>query len=241
VPATPDQQLLAQLREQLSSAEQSEEVLRLIDALDQQAREYSETGHGLQEEIDRLRTVPLQTMLRRLLRPVRDAARREDKLVELKLQGGDIRVEREIVERLHAPLLHIARTAVSHGIELPAAREAAGKPADGNLRVHAQRHNGLLVITVTDDGAGLDYAAIYAKADANGWVDSGRLPPRHELARFILRPGFSTKDEVTDLAGRGVGMDVVAREIDALNGQIDIESLDGRGTSIRLTVPLPSA
>jgi two-component system chemotaxis sensor kinase CheA len=119
-------------------------------------------------------------------------------------------------------------------------REAAGKRPNGNLRIHAQRHNGHLIITVTDDGAGLDYETIYAKAKANGWVDPTRWPPRHELARFILRPAFSTKQEVTDLAGRGVGMDVVAREIDALNGHIDIESLDGRGTSIRLTVPLPS-
>jgi chemotaxis protein histidine kinase CheA len=239
-PAKVDQELLAQLREKVSGAEQSEEVLQLIDALDQQTREYSQIGLGLQEQLDKLRTVPLQSMLRRLLRPVRDAARQEGKLVELQLQGGDIRVEREIVERLHAPLLHITRNAVSHGIEPPPTRQAAAKPPTGNLRVHAHRHNGHLVITVTDDGAGLDYETIYAKAEAHGWVDPGQLPPRHELARFILRPGFSTKEEVTDLAGRGVGMDVVAREIDALNGHIDIESLDGRGTSIRLTVPLPS-
>jgi chemotaxis protein histidine kinase CheA len=130
---------------------------------------------------------------------------------------------------------------VSHGIEAPQSRAEAGKRPTGTIHVDIRRQAQFLVIQVDDDGAGLDFEKIFDKADGKGWIDAAQLPSRQELARFILRPGFSTRSEATELAGRGVGMDVVAREIEeGMQGRIEIESLDGQGTSFRLTIPLQS-
>lgn len=234
-------QELANLRAKIAAGEQGSEVLQLIESIDRQARQHSQLATGLQDQVDRIRLTPLDTVFRRLLRPVRDAARKEGKQVELKIAGGDFKVEREAAERLHAPLLHLVRNAVSHGIEAPQARAEAGKRASGTIRVTARRQGQFLLITVDDDGAGLDFETIFDKADQKGWIDPAQLPSRQELARLILRPGFSTRSEATELAGRGVGMDVVAREIEeTMVGRIDIESLDGQGTSFRLTLPLHS-
>jgi two-component system chemotaxis sensor kinase CheA len=182
--------------------------------------------------------IPLDQVFRRLQRPARDGARQEGKLVTLEVSGGDVRIDRAVAERLHAPLLHLVRNAVSHGIEPPAVRQKAGKHRTGIVRVCAEQRERQLWVVVADDGGGLDLAAISAKAEARGWIRRNERPDRAELSRLILRSGFSTRDDVTDLAGRGVGMDVVAREIEALKGTIDIESDDGRGTSIRLVIPL---
>jgi chemotaxis protein histidine kinase CheA len=171
---------------------------------------------------------------------VRDAARKEGKRVHLKLGGGDTRVDREVGDRLHDCLLHLIRNAVSHGVELPDVREAAGKPAVGIVRVTAQVKAERLELAVQDDGAGLDFEAIRSRAEENGWIDPAHPAEREALERFIFRPGFSTRTGVDDLAGRGVGMDVVASEVEALNGRIDIESRDGEGTCFRLTLPLES-
>jgi signal transduction histidine kinase len=231
---------IAKLRERLGAAAQDPEVLRLIESLDRQARQYSQMAVGFKEELDRLRLMPLDDIFRRLLRPVRDAARREEKRVHLKLHGGETRVDREVGEHLHGCLLHLVRNAVSHGIELPVVREAAGKSPVGTVRVSAQIEGEYLVLAVQDDGAGLDYEAILAQAAANGWVDPARRPSSEELARFIFQPGFSTRTGVDDLAGRGVGMDAVAREVERLGGRIDIESSQDEGTCFRLTLPLRS-
>lgn len=234
-------QELANLRAKIAAGEQGPEVLELVETLDRQARQYSQMATGLQDQVDKLRLTPLETVFRRLMRPVRDAARKEGKQVDLKIAGGDIKIEREAAERLHAPLLHLVRNAVSHGIEASQAREEAGKRPTGTIRVSARRQGQFLLINVADDGAGLDFETIFDKADSKGWIDPAQLPSRQELARVILRPGFSTLSEATDLAGRGVGMDVVAREIEeTMEGRIDIESLEGQGTSFRLTIPLHS-
>ena len=192
----------------------------------------------LKEQVNSLVLIPLDQVFRRLQRPARDAARQEGKLVTLELSGGDTRVDRAIVERLHPPLLHLVRNAVSHGIEPPAARELAGKHRTGIVRVRAEVCDHDLVLVIEDDGGGLDLAAIRAKAEALGLISPHQQPPRAELIRLILRPGFSTRDDVSDLAGRGVGMDVVAREVEALGGMIEIESQQGRGSRIRLSIPL---
>jgi two-component system chemotaxis sensor kinase CheA len=234
-------QELANLRAKIAAGEQGPEVMQLIETIDRQARQYSHMATGLQDQVDKIRLTPLETVFRRLMRPVRDAARKEGKQVDLKVAGGDIKIEREAAERLHAPLLHLVRNAVSHGIEAPQTREEAGKRRTGTVRINVRRQGQFLLISVDDDGAGLDFETIFEKADGKGWIDPSQLPTRQELARFILRPGFSTLSEATELAGRGVGMDVVAREIEeGMQGRIDIESLDGQGTSFRLSLPLHS-
>jgi two-component system chemotaxis sensor kinase CheA len=239
-PATSDSQLrtLTELRGQLGPGEGGGEIRQVIDALDRQARQFWDLASDLKAQVSSLASVALEGTFRRLQRPVRDAARHAGKLVTLDVSGGEIRVDHAITERLYAPLLHLVRNAVSHGIETPGVRERHGKSRTGSVRVRAALREGDLVLVVEDDGAGLDIAAIRAKATSLGWVDPQHVPTRAELIPLIFRAGFSTQADVTELAGRGVGMDVVAREIEALDGVIDVESRDGSGTRIRLSIPL---
>jgi two-component system chemotaxis sensor kinase CheA len=229
---------LTELRNRLGRGEGAGDIRQFIEALDQQARQFWDLATELKEQVSSLVVVPLEQVFRRLQRPARDAARQEGKLVALELAGGETRVDHAIAERVYAPLLHVVRNAVSHGIERPPAREAAGKHRTGMVRVRAELCDRTLVLTVEDDGRGLDLAAIRAKAASLGWINPQQPPARAELVRLILRSGFSTRDDVTDLAGRGVGMDVVARDVEALGGVIDIESSDGKGTRIVLSIPL---
>ena len=229
---------LAELRDRLGRGEGAGDIRQFIDALDQQARQFWDLASELKEQVNSLVLIPLEQLFRRLQRPARDAARKEGKLVTLELSGGTLRVDRAVAERLHAPLLHLVRNAVSHGIEVPEVRERVGKHRTGIVRVLAAEQAHELSLVVEDDGGGLDLAAIRAKAAARGWIEAHDTPTREVLARLILRSGFSTRDDVTDLAGRGVGMDVVAREVEALHGAIDIDSQDGKGTRIRLVIPI---
>jgi two-component system chemotaxis sensor kinase CheA len=214
-----------------------EQLLERLQALDQQVREYSQITSKLQAQLDALRLVPLDEVLRRLVRPARDAARQEGKVVDVEVFSGDLRIDRSLVEALHGILLHLVRNAVTHGIETSSERQACGKRPSGTVRIQARQQNDHLVIRVDDDGAGLDFEAIQIRAEANGWLHPGELATRQELARFIFRRGFSTRRDVTDLAGRGIGLDVVAHDIETLNGAIDVESLEGQGTSIRISLP----
>lgn len=216
-----------------------EELLERLQALDRQVREYSQITSKLQAQLDALRLVRVDEVLRRLVRPARDAARQEGKVVDVEVLGGDLRIDRGLVETLHGILLHLVRNAVTHGIERPAERQACGKCPNGTVRIHARQQSDHLVVRVDDDGAGLDFEAIQTRAEANGWLRPGELPTRQQLARFIFRRGFSTRKEVTGLAGRGVGLDVVAHEVEMLDGAIDVESIEGRGTSIRVSLPVP--
>ena len=215
----------------------AEQLGGFIEALGDETRQFSKITSGLQRQITRLRLVALDTVFRRLLRPVRDAARQQGKLVDLQLVGGDVQIDKSIVEALYPPLLHMLRNAVSHGIEAPAVRQSLGKPAVGVARIVAtQRHNSVL-LSVHDDGAGLDFDAILAKGRALHLVAPDATPGRNQLVRLIFQPGFSTDETVTDLSGRGMGMDVVARDIAALNGSLMVDSTDGRGTTIHIAVP----
>ncbi len=208
-----------------------------IDAFGEEARQFSKITSGLQRQITRLRLVPLDTLLRRLLRPVRDAARHAGKLVDLHFDGSDVQLDKSIVEALYPPLLHMVRNAVSHGIETPAVRQARGKRTVGVIRIAAsQRHNSVL-LSVQDDGAGLDFGAILNRGRSLGLIGPGEDPSREQLLPLIFQPGFSTGETVTDLSGRGVGMDVVARDIAALNGSLLVDSKDGQGATIRIALP----
>ncbi|HUI25026.1 MAG TPA: ATP-binding protein [Candidatus Kryptonia bacterium] len=231
---------LRRLQQKLGSGDAADELAQLIATLEQKTQHVSKLASGLQQQITSLRLVPFDTIFRRLLRSVRDAARHEGKRAELQLNGGEVVADRTVVEALYGPLLHLVRNAVSHGIETPAKREAAGKPASGTVRITAESANdGAVTVTVTDDGAGLDFEAILAKARVKRLIAATATPSRDELLPLIFHPGFSTKDEVTQVAGRGVGMDVVAREIANLNGRIAIDSEPGAGTTIRLDLPVP--
>lgn len=191
----------------------------------------------LQELSDSMRSVQLHATFQKVARLVRDAAQRCGKRVELVARGEETEVDRRLAEVLGDPLIHMVRNAVDHGIEAPDVREAAGKPPVGTVRLSAYRSNGHVVVELVDDGRGLDREKILAKARANGVVERDRVPSDAEVFGLIFAPGFSTADQVTDLSGRGVGMDVVKRGLEAVRGSIEVASEPGRGCTFVIRLP----
>ncbi|WP_321475370.1 chemotaxis protein CheA [uncultured Paludibaculum sp.] len=188
-----------------------------------------------------MRMVPIGILFRRMTRLVRDLARKSGKLAELELHGEDVELDRTIVEELSDPLVHMLRNALDHGLESPDEREAVGKPASGKVRLKAAHQAGQIVIELSDDGRGLDRGRILAKAVQRGLVSPEANLSDNEVYHLIFEPGFSTAERVTDVSGRGVGMDVVRKHISKLRGRIDISSTVGRGTTFALKVPLTLA
>lgn len=212
-----------------------------IDALSDEAAQLSQITSALRHGVTRLRSVPLEHVFRRLVRAVREAARQEGKLVELEFDGGTLELDKSLVDRLHAPLLHLVRNAVSHGIESPAVRQERGKPPTGAVRITAQRRERNLHLSVEDDGAGVDFNAIAARGYSLGMIPEGETWQREQLLELIFRPGFSTHAAVTELAGRGVGMDIVGAEVRALNGSVAFDSRDHRGTTVHISLPITTS
>ncbi|HZH39983.1 MAG TPA: chemotaxis protein CheA [Gemmatimonadales bacterium] len=198
--------------------------------------------HGsLQEEVMKLRMVPLGPTLRSHHRTVRDVAKKQGKEVEVEIHGQDVEVDTSIAEHLRDPLTHMIRNAVDHGIETPNERRKAGKSAAGRIVLRAEHRGGSVVIEVSDDGRGLDRARIAAKAQALGLIaDAGALTEEQAHA-LIFEAGFTTAAAVSDVSGRGVGMDIVRRQINALRGTVEIISAPGRGTRFVIRLPLTVA
>ncbi len=197
------------------------------------------TGSLLRDDLRALRMVPAAAMLEPLRVAVREASGRLGRAVELTLQGGEVRVDRRVVDELRDPLLHLVRNAVGHGLEPAEARRVAGKPAAGRLTVRVEPRGNRIGVTVEDDGAGLDLAAIRARAAERGLA--GGHPDRLSdaaLARLIFAPGFSTARQVTSLSGRGVGLDVVLEAVTRLGGAVDVRSEPGQSTRFDLDLPL---
>ena len=195
---------------------------------------------GMRDEIARARMVPVGTPFTRFRRATREMARATGKEVTLVTSGEHTEVDTGVVERLVDPLVHLVRNAVYHGIEPAADRVAKGKPAAGTIYLHAAHRGNAVLIEVEDDGAGLDVEKIRAKAVERGLLrqEVARSMPESEVIKFIFMPGFSTADQIGDQAGRGVGMDVVKRVIESMNGHIDVESIRGVGTKFTLSLPL---
>ena len=195
---------------------------------------------GMRDEIARARMVPIGTPFTRFRRATREMARATGKEVTLVTSGEHTEVDTGVVERLVDPLVHLVRNAVYHGIEPAALRVSKGKPAAGTIYLHASHRGNAVLIEVEDDGAGLDIDKIRAKAVERGLVrsDIAKNLPEAEAIKFIFLPGFSTAEQVGDQAGRGVGMDVVKRVIESMNGHIDVESIRGVGTKFTLHLPL---
>ncbi|HZR35232.1 MAG TPA: chemotaxis protein CheA [Nevskia sp.] len=216
------------------------------DAHSPAARATAELDHitrGLQSAVMRVRMQPIRKVFSRFPRVARDVARALGKQVEVELAGEDTGLDKNLVEALADPLLHMVRNSVDHGIETPERRLAAGKPAAGRLRLAAQQAGEQILITVSDDGAGIDAERLRAKAVEKGAIDAASaaaLTPA-ECLQLVFLPGFSTKEQVSDLSGRGVGMDVVKSAIVALGGSVQIDSRPGFGTDIRIRVPLTLA
>ncbi|MCB9668090.1 MAG: chemotaxis protein CheA [Alphaproteobacteria bacterium] len=196
---------------------------------------------SLQDIAMSLRMVPVEATFNRLQRLVRDLARKQGKQVELELTGLDTEVDKNLIEAINDPLVHILRNSIDHGLETPEERKAAGKDPNGTVHVDARHQAGEVWITVEDDGRGMNPERILDAAIRKGLVPPDVQLSQQEILALVFEPGFSTAEKITDVSGRGVGMDVVRRNIQALNGRIEIESELGTGTRVRLRVPLTLA
>ncbi|HEU4773977.1 MAG TPA: response regulator, partial [Lysobacter sp.] len=233
---------LQQLSRALSESAADQNSLQ--ETLDDLTRQYetlllqqSRVSSDLQEGLMRTRMVPFDGLLPRLRRVIRQASGELGKQVALKLDGSQGELDRNVLERMTAPLEHMLRNAIAHGLETPAERVQAGKPEEGTVRIAIRREGSEVVLEVGDDGRGLDRAAIRRRGEERGLVASDAVLSDFALDALILEPGFSTADSVSRLAGRGVGMDVVASEVRQLGGTLDIVSRPGKGTTFILRLP----
>ncbi len=188
-----------------------------------------------------LRMMPVASLFGRFRRLVHDLARDTGKAIDLVTTGESTEVDKTVIERLFDPLVHIIRNSCDHGLEKAEDRVAAGKSATGTVHLSAHQAGGEVLITIRDDGRGIDRARVRAKAEANGLIQPDQLLADQELLQLIFAPGFSTAAQVTNLSGRGVGMDVVKRTIESLRGTIEVASIDGGGSTITLRIPLTLA
>ena len=220
------------------------EVLTQLDSflgrVDADIDEFTKLAHHLQDEITQARMVPIGNLYSRLTRTVRDACKAMGRPVDLVLQGADTQLDNNIIQQISDPLIHLVRNAVAHGIGSPEERGSVGKTARGRIAVRAYHRGNHIFIEVEDDGKGIDYDKVRSRATEAGLVspeEAGRLTER-ELRSFLFRPGFSTASSQNELAGRGVGLDVVRANLHALNGEIEVETQQGLGTCFTMKVPL---
>jgi two-component system chemotaxis sensor kinase CheA len=195
----------------------------------------------LQESVMRVRMLPISFVFSRFPRMVRDLAQRLGKQIELKLTGEQTELDKTVLEKIGDPLMHLVRNCIDHGIESPETRVAAGKSAEGTVHLDAYHSGGNIAVEVSDDGGGLDRERILAKAHDRGLLDPNDSLTDAEINELIFVPGFSTAEKTTDVSGRGVGMDVVRRNVKQLGGKIDVRSDRGRGSRFTITLPLTLA
>jgi two-component system chemotaxis sensor kinase CheA len=197
----------------------------------------------LQEAVMQTRMQPISSIWKKLPRFTRDLSLKFDKQVEIQMEGEDTDLDKSIIEAIKGSILHLVRNAVDHGIEKPDDRAAQGKPRTGTLRLRAQHEGGNVIIEIRDDGGGLDLDRVLAKAVKVGLVDEADAAGlgRREVESFVFRPGFSTASRVTNISGRGVGLDVVRANIESMGGSIDLQSEPGKSTTFRLKIPLTLA
>ncbi|WP_455863819.1 chemotaxis protein CheA [Pantoea agglomerans] len=226
------QSMLAQRSGELDPVAHGD-LLNSMGQLERNARD-------LQESVMSIRMMPMEYVFSRFPRLVRDLASKLGKEVELTLQGSSTELDKSLIERIIDPLTHLVRNSLDHGIETPEKRLAAGKDAIGNLILSAEHQGGNICIEVVDDGAGLNRERILAKALSSGLPVSESMSDE-EVGMLIFAPGFSTAEQVTDVSGRGVGMDVVKRNIQEMGGHVEISSKQGKGTTIRILLPLTLA
>jgi two-component system chemotaxis sensor kinase CheA len=210
-------------------------------ALSRSIEELTQHARNLQDGVMAVRTQPVKSVFARMPRLVRDLAVETGKNVRLLISGESTEVDKTVVEQLFDPLIHMIRNAVDHGIESPTERGANGKPAQGTVRLSAAHVGGRIFIQVTDDGRGIDRARVRARAVERGLLDPAALLTDEQLDNLIFLPGLSTAETVSDISGRGVGMDVVRRNVERLGGRVLIRSVAGKGSTFYLSLPLTLA
>ncbi|MEQ1722108.1 MAG: chemotaxis protein CheA, partial [Pseudobdellovibrio sp.] len=226
--------ILQSVLEQNSASNNFSDAKKTIGQLSKVAKEIQDISMGL-------RMVPVKTTFQKMQRIVRDTAQLLNKDVNLTLFGEETELDKSVLENINDPLVHLIRNSVDHGIESTQNRVASGKPAQGNVILKAFHRSGRLVLEVIDDGGGLDAQKLKNIAIHKGILNETDVLSESESFKLIFAPGFSTKAEVTEVSGRGVGMDVVKTNIEKLGGEIQIESFLGKGTTIRITLPLTMA
>jgi len=215
---------------------------RLVDErLSRHLAQLKRITSDLQRNAMAIRMTPIGATFQKMSRLVRDLSRKSGKTVDLVLAGEETELDRKVVEDINDPLMHMIRNSVDHGIESPDARRAAGKPAQARVALSAYHEGGSIVIAIVDDGAGLNTERIREKAIAQGVITEDATLSPSEIHELIFRPGFSTAETVTQISGRGVGMDVVRRNIEALRGRIEIQTTPGAGTTFLIKLPLTLA
>ncbi len=226
----------SQLRTGVARYAQDPEVADGFDRVDRRVAE-------LQRRVLELRTAPLVRVTDTLPRTARQVAEKLGKRVEVEILGAELELDRSILDRLGEPLLHLVRNAVDHGLETPADRRAAGKSETGSLRIEARRQKDSIEIDVRDDGRGIDLANVCRRAIAAGLIhpDLAQDLPPEEVAAFIFHPGLSTAQTISEVSGRGVGMDAVKATVESLGGAVELKTEVGRGTTTTLIVPITAA
>jgi two-component system chemotaxis sensor kinase CheA len=238
-----DRTRLQQIREQLSSVLKGTGLKELEENFTETAAHLARVTDELQEEIMRSRMLPVRSVLSRLPRMVRDIASKCGKKVELSTAGEETELDRSVIEEISDPLVHILRNAVDHGIETPEERRAAGKPETGAVSVRAWNQEASIYLAIRDDGAGIDADALRKKAIEKGIVprDVAEAASDEAVLQYIFIPGLSTAKSLSDVSGRGVGMDIVRTNIERLNGQVTLKSTRGVGTEFLIRLPLTLA
>jgi two-component system chemotaxis sensor kinase CheA len=222
---------------QLGAGFDMSRVDRLVDGLAQLERNTRE----LQESVMRIRMLPISFAFNRFPRLVRDLGQKLGKKINLKVSGEQTELDKTVMEKIGDPLVHLVRNSIDHGIEMPEARRAAGKPEAGTVHLNAYHKGGNIVIEIRDDGAGVNRRRVLEKARARGLVGEGEQPGDEAILDLLFQPGFSTAETVSDISGRGVGMDVVRRNIKDLGGSVEIRSEEGQGTLFTIRLPLTLA
>ncbi|MGP3699291.1 chemotaxis protein CheA [Rhodobacter sp. NSM] len=205
------------------------------------AEEISRLAAGLRDTTMRIRMVPVRSMIGRFRRLIHGLSETVGKPVSFVVHGEDTELDKTVIEQLADPIVHMLRNSVDHGLESPADRAAAGKPAEGRITLEAEYSGAEVVIRISDDGRGLNRERIRNKAIANGIIGADAILTEAAMNALILEPGFSTAEAITELSGRGVGMDVVKKTIESLRGSIEVQSVEGRGTTFTLRLPLTLA
>jgi chemosensory pili system protein ChpA (sensor histidine kinase/response regulator) len=216
-------------------------IIKALDESDAALSAQARLNRELQQNLMRIRMVPFQSVAERLYRVVRQAAKELDKRAVLDIRGAQVELDRSVLERITAPFEHLLRNCVAHGIETPAGRAAAGKKELGEIRIELRQEGNEVMMAVSDDGAGIDVERVRAKAIALGLTEADAQLADKDIAELIFHSGFSTAAEVSQIAGRGVGMDVVKSEVQALGGRVEIAFERGKGTRFTIYLPLTLA
>jgi len=219
---------------QITESEEKTGIAKAVTDMSKLIEEIRDSTMGI-------RMVPIGETFSRFERVVRDLSREKGKNIELKIIGGETELDKTLIDKISDPLIHLIRNSVDHGIDTPAERAKSGKPATGTITLNAYHETGSIVIEVSDDGDGLNNEEIFRKAVEQGLAKPDQAYTDEELHQFIFHPGFSTAKEVTNISGRGVGMDVVKKNIESLRGNVFLESEKGRGTVVRIHLPLTLA